>query len=138
MPLFEKWDAKDKLNIENIKISNVDRTVGTILGSSITNEYGSSLEDDSINISLVGSGGQSFGSFIPKGLTMKLTGDANDGFGKGLSGGKLIVKPPNQAKYKENESVIIGNVALYGATSGTAYICGVAGERFMVRNYSIF
>ena len=134
LPLFEKWDAKDKLNIDNVKISNVDRTVGTILGSSITNKYGSSLDDDSINISLVGSGGQSFGSFIPKGLTMKLTGDANDGFGKGLSGGKLIVKPPNQAKYKENESVIIGNVALYGATSGTAYICGVAGERFMVRN----
>ena len=134
LPLFEKWDAKDKLNIENIKISNVDRTVGTILGSNITNKYGSSLEDDSINISLVGSGGQSFGAFIPKGLTMKLTGDANDGFGKGLSGGKLIVKPPNQAKYKENESVIIGNMALYGATSGTAYICGVAGERFMVRN----
>lgn len=134
LPLFEKWDAKDKLNIENIKISNVDRTVGTILGSSITNKYGSSLDDDSINIALVGSGGQSFGAFIPKGLTMKLTGDANDGFGKGLSGGKLIVKPPNQAKYKENESVIIGNVALYGATSGTAYICGVAGERFMVRN----
>ena len=134
LPLFEKWDAKDKLNIDNVKISNVDRTVGTILGSSITNKYGSSLEDDSINISLVGSGGQSFGSFIPKGLTMKLTGDANDGFGKGLSGGKLIVKPPNQANYKENESVIIGNVALYGATSGTAYICGVAGERFMVRN----
>ena len=134
LPLFEKWDAKDKLNIDNVKISNVDRTVGTILGSSITNKYGSSLEDDSINISLVGSGGQSFGSFIPKGLTMKLTGDANDGFGKGLSGGKLIVKPPNQANYEENESVIIGNVALYGATSGTAYICGVAGERFMVRN----
>ena len=134
LPLFEKWDAKDKLNIDNVKISNVDRTVGTILGSSITNKYGSSLEDDSINISLVGSGGQSFGAFIPKGLTMKLTGDANDGFGKGLSGGKLIVKPPNQANYEENESVIIGNVALYGATSGTAYICGVAGERFMVRN----
>ena len=134
LPLFEKWDAKDKLNIDNVKISNVDRTVGTILGSSITNKYGSSLEDDSINISFVGSGGQSFGSFIPKGLTMKLTGDANDGFGKGLSGGKLIVKPPNQANYEENESVIIGNVALYGATSGTAYICGVAGERFMVRN----
>ncbi len=134
LPLFEKWDAKDKLNFDNVKISNVDRTVGTILGSSITNKYGSSLEDDSINISLVGSGGQSFGSFIPKGLTMKLTGDANDGFGKGLSGGKLIVKPPNQANYEENESVIIGNVALYGATSGTAYICGVAGERFMVRN----
>lgn len=134
LPLFEKWDAKDKLNIDNVKISNVDRTVGTILGSSITNKYGSSLEDDSINISLVGSGGQSFGAFIPKGLTMKLTGDANDGFGKGLSGGKLIVKPPNQANYEENESVIIGNVALYGATAGTAYICGVAGERFMVRN----
>lgn len=134
LPLFEKWDAKDKLNIDNVKISNVDRTVGTILGSSITNKYGSSLEDDSIIISLVGSGGQSFGSFIPKGLTMKLTGDANDGFGKGLSGGKLIVKPPKQANYEENESVIIGNVALYGATSGTAYICGVAGERFMVRN----
>ena len=134
LPLFEKWDVKDKLNIDNVKISNVDRTVGAILGSSITNKYGSNLEDDSINISLVGSGGQSFGAFIPKGLTMKLTGDANDGFGKGLSGGKLIVKPPNQANYEENESVIIGNVALYGATSGTAYICGVAGERFMVRN----
>lgn len=134
LPLFEKWDAKVKLNIDNIRISNVDRTIGTILGSSISNKYGSSLVDDSISISLVGSGGQSFGSFIPKGLTMVLTGDANDGFGKGLSGGKLIVKPPNNASFEACGSVIIGNVALYGATSGTAYICGVAGERFMVRN----
>ena len=117
-----------------MKISSTDRSLGTILGSCITEKYGSSLADDSVQISLEGGGGQSFGAFIPKGLTLKLTGDANDGFGKGLSGGKLVVVPPANAAFKASENVIVGNVALYGATAGYAYISGVAGERFMVRN----
>ncbi|MBQ5534944.1 MAG: glutamate synthase subunit alpha, partial [Lachnospiraceae bacterium] len=81
-----------------------------------------------------GGGGQSFGAFIPKGVTIRLTGDANDGFGKGLSGGKLVVIPPKESRYSASENIIIGNVALYGATSGKAYVCGIAGERFCVRN----
>ena len=92
------------------------------------------MADDSVIVELTGGGGQSFGAFIPKGLTLKLTGDANDGFGKGLSGGKLIIKPNENSGFDPSKNVIIGNVALYGATNGTAYVCGVAGERFMIRN----
>ena len=134
LPKFNEWDGKGKLLIPEIQVSSTDRTVGTILGSCITEKYGSTLEEDSVTVEMKGGGGQSFGAFIPKGLTLKLSGDANDGFGKGLSGGKLVVMPHEGAGYKASENIIIGNVALYGATSGTAYIAGIAGERFMVRN----
>ena len=117
-----------------IDISNVDRTLGTIFGSEITRAYPEGLPDDTFTISCSGSGGQSFGAFIPRGLTLELVGDSNDYFGKGLSGGKLVVYPPTGVKFKPEENIIIGNVALYGATSGKAFINGVAGERFCVRN----
>ena len=118
----------------NVEVTNTDRTFGTILGAEITRQNPAGLPDDSIVINCKGAGGQSFGAFIPKGLTLCLTGDSNDYFGKGLSGGRLIVKVPEKAGYKEEENIIVGNVALYGATSGTAFINGVAGERFAVRN----
>lgn len=119
----------------SVDVTNVDRTFGTILGSQITKAFGEDqLEEDTYIIHCNGSGGQSFGAFIPKGLTLELAGDSNDYFGKGLSGGKLVVYPPKGTKYKAEENIIIGNVALYGATSGKAFINGVAGERFCVRN----
>ncbi len=116
------------------KVTNINRAFGTLLGSWLTKEYGTSLEEDSYRVECEGAGGQSFGAFIPKGLTISLEGDSNDYFGKGLSGGKLVVYPSKKATYAADENIIIGNVALYGATSGTAYISGVAGERFAVRN----
>ena len=118
----------------SLDVSNTDRSFGTILGAEITRRTKEGLPEDTITVSCKGSGGQSFGAFIPKGLTLSLTGDSNDYFGKGLSGGKLIVKLPKEATYKAEENIIIGNVALYGATSGYAFINGVAGERFAVRN----
>ncbi|MDD3766541.1 MAG: glutamate synthase large subunit [Eubacteriales bacterium] len=117
-----------------IQVSSTNRALGTVLGSEITKNLGSDVHDDTFTVNCVGSGGQSFGAFIPKGLTIKLIGDANDYFGKGLSGGKLIVYPPEDSVFEASENIIIGNVALYGATSGEAYICGIAGERFCVRN----
>ena len=117
-----------------VDVSNVDRTLGTIFGSEITRQYPDGLPEDTFTIQCNGSGGQSFGAFIPKGLTLELCGDSNDYFGKGLSGGKLIVYPPKNVKFKAEDNIVIGNVALYGATSGKAYINGVAGERFCVRN----
>lgn len=125
---------KKKKKIE-IDVTNTDRSVGTIFGSEITKIYNdNTLEDDFFTVKCNGAGGQSFGAFIPKGLTLELEGDSNDYFGKGLSGGKLIVYPPSGSKFKRDENIIIGNVALYGATSGKAFISGVAGERFCVRN----
>ena len=115
-------------------VSNVNRTLGTIFGSEITRKYPEGLPEDTYTICCSGSGGQSFGAFIPKGLTLELIGDSNDYFGKGLSGGKLIVYPPTGVPFKAEENIIIGNVALYGATSGKAFISGIAGERFCVRN----
>ena len=126
-------EKKQKKSID-IDVSNTDRAFGTIFGSEITKLHGDTLEEDTFTIKCRGAGGQSFGAFIPKGLTLELTGESNDYFGKGLSGGKLIVYPPKGVKYKEDENIIVGNVALYGATSGQAYINGVAGERFCVRN----
>ncbi len=117
-----------------VDVCNTDRTFGTILGSEITRKFGDTLAEDTYRILCNGSGGQSFGAFIPKGLTLELVGDSNDYFGKGLSGGKLIVYPPKGSKFKQDENIIVGNVALYGATSGKAFINGVAGERFCVRN----
>jgi len=124
---------KQRKSIE-IDVVNTDRSVGTIFGSEITKRYGETLEEDTYLVKCNGAGGQSFGAFVPKGLTLELVGDSNDYFGKGLSGGKLIVYPPRSVKYKHEENIIIGNVALYGATSGKAFINGVAGERFAVRN----
>ncbi len=118
----------------SMDVSNVDRTLGTMLGAEITRHYPDGLAEDTFTVSCTGSGGQSFGAFIPRGLTLELVGDSNDYFGKGLSGGKLIVYPPTGVKFKAEENIIIGNVALYGATSGKAFINGVAGERFCVRN----
>ena len=117
-----------------IDVTNTDRSVGTLFGAEITRRFGESLPEDTFTVQCNGAGGQSFGAFIPKGLTLELVGDSNDYFGKGLSGGKLVVYPPTGVTYKEDENIIIGNVALYGATSGKAFINGVAGERFCVRN----
>ena len=129
-PALEK---KQKRMIDT-EVTNVNRSLGTIFGSEITKTYDDTLDDDTYIVKCTGAGGQSFGAFIPKGLTLELVGDSNDYFGKGLSGGKLIVYPPTGVKFKKDENIIIGNVALYGATSGKAFINGVAGERFCVRN----
>ena len=117
-----------------IQIQSTDRTVGTILGSEIQKRFGNSLADDTFIVNFEGGAGQSFGAFIPKGLTLRLTGDANDAFGKGLSGGKLVLKKPAGFDGVAEDNIIVGNVALFGATSGKAFINGVAGERFCVRN----
>ena len=130
---FEKA-KKAKKGTFSLSISSTDRTVGTILGSEIQKNFGGTLKDDSFVVNCTGGGGQSFGAFIPKGMTLRLEGDANDYLGKGLSGGKIVVYPSKNATYKAEENIIIGNVALYGATSGEAYINGLAGERFCVRN----
>jgi glutamate synthase (ferredoxin) len=113
----------------------MDRTVGTMLGYEVTKRNGGQgLPDDTIRITFTGSAGQSFGAFAPRGMTMTLVGDANDGFGKGLSGGRLSVSPPEASTFKSQENIIVGNVAFYGATSGEAFVSGIAGERFCVRN----
>ena len=130
LPALEKHQ---KRSLE-VDVTNTNRTFGTIFGSEITRRYPEGVEEDSYVIKCTGAGGQSFGAFIPKGLTLELVGDGNDYFGKGLSGGKLIVYPPKGVTFKHEENIIIGNVALYGATSGKAFINGVAGERFAVRN----
>lgn len=122
---------KTKLSID---VTNTDRTFATLLGAQLTRVHHDGLSDDTITIECNGAGGQSFGAFIPKGLTLKITGDANDYLGKGLSGGKIVVKAPSNAGYDPHENIIVGNVAFYGATSGEAYIAGMAGERFCVRN----
>ncbi len=126
-------ESGQKRSVE-VDVTNTDRALGTLLGAEITRRFGETLEEDTYTVKCHGAGGQSFGAFIPKGLTLELVGDSNDYFGKGLSGGKLIVYPQAGATYKEDENVIVGNVALYGATSGKAFINGVAGERFCVRN----
>ncbi|MBQ9029994.1 MAG: glutamate synthase large subunit [Parasporobacterium sp.] len=117
-----------------VHLKNTDRTFGTILGSEITTLHPEGLPEDTITVECRGAGGQSFGAFIPAGLTLHLIGDSNDYFGKGLSGGKLVVQAPGEARYDPGDNIIIGNVALYGATSGQAYIAGMAGERFCIRN----
>ncbi|MCS7045064.1 MAG: glutamate synthase subunit alpha, partial [Gemmataceae bacterium] len=122
----------------SLEIRNIHRVVGTLTGSELTRRWGADgLPDDTIELHFTGSAGQSFAAFVPRGMTMILEGDANDYFGKGLSGGKLIVYPPRRATFVAEENVIIGNVAFYGATSGEAYIRGVAGERFCVRNSGV-
>ena len=131
--LGKALEQKKPASVE-VDVTNIDRSFGTIFGSEITKKYNNTLEDDMYTVKCNGAGGQSFGAFIPNGLTIELTGDSNDYLGKGLSGGKIIVKPPKESKFKQDENIIIGNVALYGATSGKVYINGVAGERFCVRN----
>jgi glutamate synthase (ferredoxin) len=119
----------------SLPIRNTNRAVGTMVGSAVTRKFGAQgLPDDSIRLNFNGSAGQSFGAFIPRGITLTLEGDANDYVGKGLSGGKIVVFPPRTATFKAEDNVIIGNVAFYGATAGEAYIRGIAGERFCVRN----
>ena len=118
----------------SITVTNTDRTVGTLLGAEITRRYPQGLPEDTVTVNCTGAGGQSFGAFLPAGVTLRLTGDANDYMGKGLSGGKLVVRAPQEAGYQAEENIIVGNVALYGATGGEAYFGGVAGERFAVRN----
>ncbi len=132
--LLTKLDLDKKSSRISVEVGNTDRAFGTILGSELTRKYKSTLPDDAFVVDCRGAGGQSFGAFIPKGLTLNLVGDSNDYFGKGLSGGKLSVRPPEEAGYRASGNIIIGNVALYGATAGRAYIAGLAGERFAVRN----
>ncbi len=137
VPDFEKSSDvsfSDLTRESLIPIQSTDRTVGTILGSEIQKKFGNTLADDTFCVNFAGGAGQSFGAFIPKGLTLRLTGDANDAFGKGLSGGKLVIKKPAGFDGDAASNIIVGNVALFGATSGTAFINGVAGERFCVRN----
>ena len=124
----------EKVSAE-LPITNVNRVVGTILGNEITRHHGAKgLPDDTVSLTFNGSAGQSFGAFIPRGITLNLSGDANDYLGKGLSGGSIVVYPPAGSTFKAEENIIAGNVAFYGATGGTAYIRGMAGERFCVRN----
>lgn len=121
-----------------LTIRNVHRTVGAMTGREISKRYGEEgLPDDTIRLRFTGSAGQSFAAFVPKGMTLELVGDANDYVGKGLSGGKVIVRPPDEAPFAAADNVIIGNVAFYGATGGEAYIRGRAGERFCVRNSGV-
>ncbi|MCR5792762.1 MAG: glutamate synthase large subunit [Lachnospiraceae bacterium] len=120
--------------VEQVTLKSTDRSFGTLLGAEITRKYPDGCKEDTITVECLGSGGQSFGAFIPKGLTLCLTGDCNDYFGKGLSGGKLVVRAPKDISYDPSENIMAGNVCLYGATSGEAYIAGQAGERFGIRN----
>ena len=124
--------------VAELPIRNVNRVVGTITGSEITRRYGArGLPEDTIRLHFRGSAGQSFGAFLPPGMSLSLEGDANDYLGKGLSGGKLAVFPPREARFVAEDNIIVGNVALYGATGGEAYIRGMAGERFCVRNSGV-
>jgi glutamate synthase (ferredoxin) len=133
-PAIERGEAVQA----TLPIRNVNRVVGTITGSEITRRHGAKgLPADTIQLGFKGSAGQSFGAFLPPGMTLRLEGDANDYVGKGLSGGKLIIYPPQGARFAAEDNIIIGNVALYGATSGEAYIRGMAGERFAVRNSGV-
>jgi glutamate synthase (ferredoxin) len=121
-----------------IPVRNVNRVVGTILGAEVTKRFGAKgLPEDTIRLKFVGSAGQSFGAFLPPGITLSIEGDSNDHIGKGLSGGKIVVYPPTGAAFKPEENIIVGNVGFYGATSGEAYVRGMAGERFCVRNSGV-
>ena len=134
IPAFTSYIEKKKSYSYEIKVSSVNRTTGTLLGSLISEKCGNSLKEDTYMIKCKGGGGQSFGAFIPKGMSLYLKGDANDHVGKGLSGGKIVVTPSDKCTFDPSDNIIVGNVALYGATSGKAYFEGVAGERFCVRN----
>jgi glutamate synthase (ferredoxin) len=130
-------ERKEKVKA-TLDIRNTNRVVGTILGSEVTRRYGpQGLPEDTIHFHFQGSAGQSFGAFVPPGITLELEGDANDYFGKGLSGGKVVLYPPDGSTFVPEENIIVGNVAFYGATNGEAYIRGMAGERFGVRNSGV-
>ena len=125
---------RQRINI-NMKIGNINRVFGTIISNEISKLWGSKgLPNDTLKINLEGSAGQSFGAWITKGMTLNLEGDANDFVGKGLSGGKIIIYPPRDSHFVPEENILLGNVALYGATDGEAYFRGIAAERFCVRN----
>ena len=133
--LAKKLDVKKRVPQQtDVEVGNTDRSFGTLFGSRITECLGEDVREDTFTVNATGSGGQSFGAFIPRGLTIRLEGDSNDYLGKGLSGGKIVVKTPGDAAFVPEENIIVGNVALYGATSGKAFINGIAGERFAVRN----
>lgn len=134
LPTFAPGLESGEAQTLDIAVGNIDRAFGTIFGSEVTRRFGNTLPDDTFTVNCTGCGGQSFGAFVPKGVTLRLTGESNDHLGKGLCGGKLIVRAPENAAYDPHENILIGNVALYGATSGEVYIAGVAGERFCVRN----
>ncbi len=134
MPEFAAALKNGQAHTSHLSVKNTDRSFGTAFGSAVTKKWGSCLKEDTFTVKCSGAGGQSFGAFIPAGVTLELEGDSNDYFGKGLSGGKLIVYPPHDSVFKAQENIIIGNVALYGATSGKAFVNGIAGERFCVRN----
>ncbi len=137
LPTFiDALDKKEPASME-IEVNNLDRSTGTIFGSEITKRYRNTLDESMYKVKCIGSGGQSFGAFIPKGLTLELVGDCNDYTGKGLSGGEIIVYPSDKATYKHSENILIGNVSLYGATGGKLFAAGVAGERFAVRNSGV-
>ena len=134
-PVADKATSEVVCTFEaSLKVSSTDRAFGTIFGSEITKRFGNSLPDDTFVVHAHGGGGQSFGAFLPKGVTIRLTGDANDGFGKGLSGGRLVLVPDPGSRFDASQNIIVGNVSLYGATGGKAFINGIAGERFCVRN----
>ena len=124
------WISNGRCNLE-LPIRNVNRTVGTMLGYEVTRRYGGEgLPDDTIQITFTGSAGQSFGAFLPRGITLRLHGDANDYVGKGLSGGRIVVRPPEGSPFAAEDNIVAGNVLLYGATGGEAFFRGVVGERF--------
>ena len=134
MPALERGEPVSR----EYAIRNIHRTVGTILGSELTRRYGGDgLPDGTISLKFNGSAGQSFGAFLPRGITLTLEGDANDYIGKGLSGGRIIVFPPRCSRFVAEDNVLIGNVALYGGTGGRAFFRGRAGERFAVRNSGV-
>jgi glutamate synthase (ferredoxin) len=120
-----------------LPITNINRVVGTILGNEITKRHWQGLPDDTVHLKFHGSAGQSIGAFVPKGVTLEVEGDANDYVGKGLSGGRIIIYPDVKSTFVAEDNIIIGNVALYGATSGEVFIRGMAGERFAVRNSGV-
>ena len=131
---FRSAIAKGEKGTVSLDITSTDRAFGTLLGAAVTKAHPKGLPEDTLRVQCRGGAGQSFGAFLPAGITLTLEGDSNDYFGKGLSGGKLVVYPPRDSTFAAEENIIIGNVALYGATGGKAFISGVAGERFCVRN----
>lgn len=134
LPRLKGSIEKGEKAVLDVRVSSTDRAFGTVIGSEITRLHRTGLEPDTVTLNCAGGGGQSFGAFIPRGLTLILTGDCNDGLGKGLSGGRLVVRADKNAAFRPEDNILAGNVALYGATSGEAYIAGQAGERFCVRN----
>ncbi|HEY1051719.1 MAG TPA: hypothetical protein VGE39_18230, partial [Prosthecobacter sp.] len=137
VPLCQPAIQKGEKVKASLKIRNINRTVGTVLGNEITKNHWNGLPDDTVHLHFEGSAGQSLGAFIPKGVTLEIEGDANDYVGKGMSGGRIIVYPPAGSDFNAEENIIAGNTALYGATAGELFLRGCAGERFAVRNSGV-